>query len=703
MTFQTNADIERMEDAERARLRAESIQNEPMVLGLASHIRSSWQSNKDGKIEVETRLLKALRQRNGDYDPDLKQKILQHGGSNIFMMITAMKCRACEAWLKDVMLPPGEKPWGIDPTPYPELPVNVEEQIEELVMYETAEVMTVTGSIDGVTVEQIRDRVQEVRDNIIREHKEIAREAANRYEVRIEDELREGGFYQAYEKFITDLVTFPTAFLKGPVTRSRKTLQWDFNENNEAIPVVKTVLRREWDWVSPFDLYPSKGAKSLQDGNLIERLRFRRSELQALKGVPGYNSAAIDAALWLYGQGGLKDWLWTDQERSEIESRPQMHMDPEPVIDALLFWGTAQGRMLREWGMSEEDVPNLHNDYQVCAMLIGNFVVMAQLNPHPLDERPYFSASYEKMNNSIWGKAIPELMADIQRLCNAAARSLANNMAIASGPLVEVHTDRLAAGFNVEEIYPWMILKTERDQNAQRDSPAVYFYQPKSNADVLMRVYQYWFDQASEVTGVPAYFQGSEKGIRGAGKTASGLAMLMNTATKTLKGVVFNADFGVTIPAIKEEYLNLMLYDDTIEKTGDINIIARASEYLIMQEQLQVRVMELLNFTNNDRDAAIMGMPGRAHLLREAVKMSKVPAPEKVVPTEAALLEAMQQSQEQEEAAMAGSVPPPAVPPGPGGGRQPQQRVTNINQAGMPMGGMQPGHMPVGGPPGTRQ
>ena len=545
LQIRSNADIERMEMAERDRLRAEKAQNEPAILSLASHIRGAWDHAKIGKVETEQRLLKCQRQRNGEYDPDLKALIKKRGGSDIYMMITSMKCRAFGSWMKDVLIPPGDKPWGIDPTPYPELPTSIEDQIEQLVMAEAAELMTMQGSIDAVTVEQVRNRMQEMRDEILKEHMEVAKESAMRFETRIEDELREGNFYRELAKIIDDLGTFPTAFLKGPIVRARKQLQWEHDEDG-AHPRVETKLRREYERVSPFDLYPSKGAKNLQDGSLIERIRMRRSHLQELKDTPGYNTNAIDAVLWMYGTGGLRDWLWTDQERAQLESRPQELTDPEPIIDGLLYWGFAQGRQLREWGMDEKRVPELHKDYQVCSLLIGNFIVMAQLNPHPLGHRPYYSASYENVNDSIWGKALPELIADVQRLCNAAARNLVNNMAISSGPQVEVHMDRLWPGQDVEDLYPWKIWRMKRDETGGRDAQAITFFQPTDNSAALMNVYQYWYDQASEISGIPSYLQGSEGGgMRGAGKTASGLSMLMNAATKTLKGVIFNFDGGI--------------------------------------------------------------------------------------------------------------------------------------------------------------
>jgi len=679
----SNADIQRQDQAEEAKRSAEREQNKPALINLASHIEKKWQNAKLGKIEVETRLLKCARQRKGKYEPDVAAKIAARGGSDIFMMITAAQCRAGEAWIKDVMMRPGEKPWSFDPTPYPDLPGDIEEQIEDVVTMEAVQMMTMSRSIEAVSVEQIENRIRELRDLVMKEQTETARHICKQQELRIEDDFQEGDFYKSLDAFINDLVTFPTAFLKGPILRTKPKLQWDYDEDNKPIPVVKKIVSKEYSRVSPFDLYFASGAKNIQDGYLIERIRMRRHELESMKGVPGYNEKAIDGALVTYQDGGLRDWLWTDQQRNELEDKPQALTDTEPLIDGLVYWGHASGAMLRQWGMTPKQVPTVTGDYQVCAILIGRWVIMAQINPHPLGHRPYYAASYEEVNDSIWGRSIPELLEDNQRMCNAAARSLVNNMAIASGPQVEVHKDRLEPGEDVEDIYPWKITKTTSDERGGRDSPAMYFYQPDDNSKALMKVYQYWFDQASEVTGIPRYMYGSEKIGSGAGKTASGLSMLMNAASKSLKNVIFHIDNGVTKPVIYAHWLHLMLYDDTMEKGGDINILARASEYLIMQEQLQVRLTEMLTFTDNPTDLAIMGYPGRGEMLREAIKSLKLPDVNKIVPPREVL-----------EARFGGGMEQPGMPVMPMPGQQIPGQPANLLPGGQPAGGVQPAMAP---------
>jgi len=388
--------------------------------------------------------------------------------------------------------------------------------------------------------------------------------------------------------------------------------------------------------------------------------------------VPGFDEKSIRAVLDDYGTGGLREWLTVDQERANVENRPNEFDDPDPPIDAVEFWGFAQGKTLLEWGMTKDQVPDADLDYQVNAWLIGQYIVMARLNPHPLGNRPYFAASFESVNDSIWGKAPPELMRDVQRICNAIARALINNLGIASGPQVEAMMDRVQPGEDVESIWPWKIWKTKSDSTGTGKF-AINFTQPDPMSDLLVKVYEYFFDQASEQSGIPAYIYGSQD-VGGAGKTASGLSMLMNAASKTLKNVVSQVDENIIKPSIYEHWLHLMLYDEDIMKVGDINIVARASEYLIIQEQLQIRRMEFMERTNNDVDLSIMGETGRATLLRETSKTLKLP--EEIIPSK----EDMKRRQQAMQQGGPMVVPPGGVPPGQEGMAIPDAAV--INAAG---------------------
>ena len=626
LNVKSNAAIEAEKDGKNLAMVG---RDDPFMTELVRHVRNHWEYAKTNKWYIEERLLSCLRQRKGIYNSDDLRQIEQFGGSQIFMMVTNVKCRAIESWIKDVLLPPGEKPWSINPTPAPDMPESINEAIQMQVANEISEIADgMGGDLSFATPELVSERLDEMRRGVMQAHRKEAISEAEDLEIEMNDELTEGEFYQEIEAFIKDFATYPTAFLKGPVVKNKKTLKWVEGPDGRKKPEVVSQPKRYWKRVSPFDLYFAPGARYIGDGYLFERMRLRRNQLTHMKGVPGFNNSAIDAVLLEDLAGTLNDWLWTDQERANLEDRPTELMDPEGIIQALEYHGWASGKDLREWGMSPNKVPELSRMYPVQMILVDRWVIMARLNANPMEKVPYYGASFEASNDSIWGMAPPELMEDCQRVCNAAARACVNNMAIASGPQVEVNWDRMKATEDTEAMYPWKIWRTKSDPMG-KNREAVRFYQPNPMTDVLLVIYDQFFRQAGEQLGVPAYEHGSQQ-TGGAGKTAHGLSMLMSASSKIIKDAIVNIDTKVIKPCINDVFVDMMLHDE-LDYDGDINIVARASEYLVIAEQLQVRRTEFLAMTNNPVDMAIIGMPGRAEILRETVKNLKMPD-ENIVP-----------------------------------------------------------------------
>jgi len=492
--------------------------------------------------EIEDELLKCLRQKKGEYDPETLNQIKSMGGSEIYMKLTTTKIRGAVAWFKEILLPAGDKAWGIEPTPMPELPGWAYQEIAKRLM-ETG------GGDDPEEVTMMR--AAEMRDSAVRALNEIARDAAERMEIKIEDQLAEGNWENSMEEFIDDFCTFPCSFLKGPYLVKEHTMKWgDITvATGKVKPIVKEEIKHRYKRVSPFDMYPSADATTIHDGNIIERERYTRKEVFALKGRKGYNDKEIDAVLEEYGRSGLKDWLWRDYERAQLEGKRNWYLRSDGnSIDGLHYYGSAQGLALLEWGLDPKKIDDPLADYEIDAILIGTHVIRAVINKDPMRRRPYKKASYDNVPGSFWGMSIPFLMRDIQRMCNAVARSLSNNLGISSGPQVQINVDRLPVGEPVSQMYPWKIWQTTSDKTGS-SSPAINFFQPQSNADELMRVFDFFEKKADDATGIPRYTYGSEK-VGGAGRTASGLSMLLNNSAKGIRSAISNIDKGVTKPAI---------------------------------------------------------------------------------------------------------------------------------------------------------
>jgi hypothetical protein len=484
-------------------------------------------------------------------------------------------------------------------------------------------------------------------------------------EDKMEDQLQEGGFAEAFDAFITDLTTFKTAFISGPIVRRKPRLSW--GEGNEPVVTIENTL--EWERVDPFDMYPAPWAKHINDGPLIRKHKLTREKLVEMIGVEGYSEPAIRKVLELYGTGGLNDWLTVDSQRARAEGKlVTIETIESGLIDALQYWGSVSGAMLRSWGMTEAQVPDAAKEYQVEAWCIGTYVIRAVLNADPLARRPFYADSYERIPGTVWGNSVYDLMRDCADMCNAAARSLAANMGISSGPQAAVNVDRIAPGEKITEMFPWKIWQTTSDPMGSTAKP-IDFFQPASNATELMGVFAKFSDLADEYTGIPKYTVGAES-AGGAGRTASGMSMMLGNASKIIKAVVGSVDSQILTPLLERLYYYNMRYSKDPDLKGDVRVVARGALSLTTKESAQVRRGEFLVATNNPTDMQIMGLEGRAEILRAAASTLDL-NPSKIVPPVPVLKDRQRMLQmQQAQAAMAGEAPQANVPPGPSGNGQ---------------------------------
>jgi hypothetical protein len=292
--------------------------------------------------------------------------------------------------------------------------------------------------------------------------------------------------------------------------------------------------------------------------------------------------------------------------------------------------------------MTEDEVPDSAKEYDANVWVVGNYVIKAVLNYDPLGEKPYAKTSFIKCPGAFWGKGIPEIIEDIQNVCNAAARALVNNMGIASGPQVEVNLERLPANEDITQISPWKIWQVMNDP-AGSSAPAVRFSQPEDNANTLVAVYDKFSRLADDHSGIPAYLYG-DLNVQGAGRTSSGLSMLMGSAGKGIRQVVMHIDSDVIKPIVERQYIYNMRYDEDESIKGDLDIMPRGAINLANKEQMNVRRIEFLTATANQIDMEIMGKDGRAAVLREVAKGLQMPVDELIPSKEKALFESRTQA-----------------------------------------------------------
>jgi len=627
-----------IKQADKARATALAPPPDISMSNLAGYIRGQYEIMGNHRNNSQSgwseRLLAALRAFNGQYDATKLQQIKQFGGSEVYARIIAMKCRGASALLRDVYLAP-DRPWGLEPPADPDIPPHILQAIMQLVQHELG---TLQAAGQPVDADAQHDRVVSLTNAARSAAKKRAASQAQVSEDKVDEILTQGNFYKALADFLADLPLFPFACMKGPVVRIVPSVVW---ENGKAI--VKQVPRLFWYRVSPFDVFFTPGVAEIEDASIIERTRYSRSDLNDLLDLPGYDHNAIRAVLTEYGTGGLHDnWDSTDSERAVQENRENPITNRSGMISCLEFHGNVQGLTLLAQGMDPSLVQDPLRDYMVQAWLIGRHVIKVQLSPSPRQRHPYFLTSFEKVPGTPVGNGLPDILADVADVANASLRALVNNLSIASGPQVVVNVDRIEPGMNVDDMYPWKKWHVTGDPLGNNTQVPVSFFQPVSNSQELLGVYQKFNDIADELSAIPKYLAGGTSG--GAGRTASGLAMLMSNASKILQTVAANIDRDVMDPALTGLFDMIMLTDTSGMLTGQETVRVMGVNVAIQRETQRARQLEFLTATANPIDAKLIGPKGRAEVLRTVADGIGI-AGAKIVPSDEEL-----EAQSQQEA-----------------------------------------------------
>ena len=635
-------DVLQQQEADRAKMQAQAaappVQNPQQ---LSAYIKGQWEifrNHRNTSAGWSERLLICLRTFNGQYDANQLREIRRFGGSEVYARVIAQKCRAASSLLRDIYL--GDtRPWAVKPPAAPKIPAEIQQNIDQLMLLERKMLTQQQGRPPDPNDEQQRRTA--LTESALDAAKKKATQQARDSDDKIEDILREGHFYHAFAEFLVDLPIFPFAIICGPEVKIMPEVVWPPGGGQ---PTIQQKPKLMWRRVAPFDLWWTPGVSDIANADTIEKLKLTRAELNDLLDLPGYNQNELRAVLDEYGRGGLYDnWDTTDAERAVLENKENPMWNRSRLISMMAFNGNIQGRMLQDYGLA---VPDELRDYHVQAWCIGPHVIKCQLSPSPRQRHPYFLTSFEKVPGTPVGNGLTDILEDLQVISNATVRGLVNNLSISSGPQVVVNDDRLSPDETGEDLYPWKRWHTRNDPVGNNARPPVDFFMPTSNTQALVAAYQQFISMADDISAIPKYV-GGQAGAGGAGRTASGLAMLMGNASKILQTVSANIDREVMEPALLQLADLIMMTDTTGLLTGEEKISVQGVQVAIQKETIRQRQIEWLQATNNPTDMHIMGIKGRGVVLRAAGANIGLPG-EQIVPPDEELdrMDAAQKAQQ---------------------------------------------------------
>ena len=621
LNMEENAAIQLDQQAEAA-----AADSSRLNQSLMSVLHNYWEDSVRNKMDVETQFFKNLDQVNRVYE---KQKLaaIQAIGTDVFIGITESKVRHAKAWVRDAL---SQKPWAVKPTPSPDVPVDLVAQIQQSYVSQTLQAVQTKAQAMGIPVDmpsaiqEIQATMPELKNKVRSAVKAEVWERCGEMEKEIDDKLVDGGWYEALDATVPDNIVLGTGILLGPFKRNKKTLI----AGPDGGVIAQDVVTDEYERVSPFQVYPQKNSTGPDNGYVNIKLPYRKLDLQRLIGVPGFDDNEIHAVLSEAETGKLRNWTYIETERAIREKKTTESVYDSSIIDCILFMGPLGGKALKEAGI---DVPPDKENFDFLANIwyIGSHYIKAVLNEDPLGRQPISLAHFEENIDGWWGKGLPELIEPEQNACNACARAVINNIAMGSGPQVEINISRLKGGDQGDtRLVPWRRWLTTGA--GMQTGPAINFWQPQIKAQEILTVYKEFEHGADSRSNVPAYAHGDSQ-VGGAGNTASGLSMLITQAARGIRGIIKNIDLKMIARSVGFIYERMALDPKYKDKIGDAKLIATGSQALLEKEQRAVRMLEFLNATNNPIDLQLTGPEGRGYLLGEVAKSHEID-PERAIP-----------------------------------------------------------------------
>ena len=636
----------------------DSVSEDANINSIIPFVMERYKRSEDYRYQDEQRWLKAYRNYRGLYGPDVQ--FTEAEKSRVFIKVTKTKTLAAYGQIVDVLFANQKFPLSVEPTELPEGVVG-DVNFDPLEPEQARELQSPYGFAGdgndlppGATEISLMDRLgplQSKLEPIEDKLKEGAGKtpsaitfspamiAAKNMQKKIHDQLEESGANKHLRSASFEMALFGTGIMKGPFAVDKEYPNW--NEEGTYDPKFKTVP--QVNYVSVWNFYPDPDANNMEEAQyVLERHKMSRSQLRALKKRPYFRDTVIDEAIQM-GENYNKEY-WEDDLS---DYAPEHGVDRFEVLE---YWGMVDTALIEEQGVEIPAELQDFDELQANIWICNGKLIRMVLNPFKPAKIPYVAAPYELNPYSFFGVGIAENMDDTQTLMNGFMRMAVDNAVLSGNLIVEVDETNLVPGQDLS-LYPGKIFRRQGGAPGQAIFGTKF---PNVSSENMML-----FDKArvlaDESTGFPSFAHG-QTGVQGVGRTASGISMLMNAASGSIKTVIKNVDDYLLRPLGEGLFRFNMQFDFDPSIKGDLEVRARGTESLMANEVRSQRLMQFLSVASNP---ALAPFAKFQYIIREIAKSMDLD-PDKVTNNmdeaalQAEIMKGFQAPQAEQEAPVAG-------------------------------------------------
>ena len=654
----------------------ESATNDVDVSGIIPFIMERYQRAEDYRENDEQRWLRSYRNYRGLYGSDVQ--FTEAEKSRVFIKVTKTKTLAAYGQIVDVLFAGNKFPISIEPTILPDgvaSDVSFDPKEPEQLRNQTSEdnMETPYGFMGdgkelpkGATFESLQQglgpleedlsEIEGLEEGVGKTPSAITLSpsmiAAKAMEKKIMDQLQESGASKQLRSTAFEMALFGTGVMKGPFAMDKEYPNWDDEGNYN--PIFKTIPSTSH--VSVWNFFPDPDAANMDEAQyVIERHKMSRSQLRSLKKRPYFRSNVIDEVI---ESGESYDKKYWEDDLSDYSPDYGIYR-----FEVLEYWGMCEVEMLESNGVEIPDELKEFDELQANIWISNGKIIRMVLNPFKPAKIPYMAAPYELNPYSFFGVGLAENMDDTQTLMNGFMRMAVDNAVLSGNLLIDVDETNLVPGQDLS-VYPGKVFRRQGGAPGQ----AIFGTKFPNVSNENLQLFDKARQLADESTGLPSFAHG-QTGVTGVGRTASGISMLMNAASGSIKTVIKNVDDYLLTPLGEGLFRFNMQFDYDPEIKGDLEVVARGTESLMANEVRSQRLMQFLQTASNPVLAPFAKFN---YIIREIAKAMDLD-PDKVTNNmdeatiQAELLKQFQGTQPQQQA-----TPPaganPLDPTGAGGG-----------------------------------
>ena len=582
----------------------DSVTFDADVSNIIPFIVERYKRAEDYRYQDEERWLRAYRNYRGLYGPDVQ--FTESEKSRVFIKVTKTKTLAAYGQIVDVLFANNKFPLSVEPTELPEgvvADVHFDPKEPEQLQSSTALTSPYGFAGDGMefpagaTAKSLAEKLGPLDEKLEPVQEKLkegpgktptaiefspAMIAAKKMELKIHDQLEESGANKNLRSSAFEMALFGTGIMKGPFAKDKEYPNWDEEGNYD--PLFKTVPQVEH--VSVWNFYPDPDANNMDEAQfVIERHKMSRSQMRMLKKRPYFRGQVIDDCIQMGENYDKKYW-----EDDLSDYAPEHGIDRFEVLE---YWGMVDTEMLEEQGVEIPEELKEFDELQANVWICNNKLIRMVLNPFKPAKIPYAAAPYEMNPYSFFGVGIAENMDDTQTLMNGFMRMAVDNAVLSGNLLIEIDETNLVPGQDMS-IYPGKVFRRQAGAPGQ----AIFGTKFPNVSSENMMLFDKARQLADESTGMPSFAHG-QTGVSGVGRTASGISMLMNAASGSIKTVIKNVDDYLLRPLGEGFFRFNMQFDFDPAIKGDLEVKARGTESLMANEVRSQRLMQFLQIASS--------------------------------------------------------------------------------------------------------